>query len=178
MTEPRIPPGRRADIGFVNALVAGIAGKAVGGPPPNIFTTLARHRRIFLPWLLFAGRLMPGGTLPRADTELVILRVADLCDCTYERRHHERIGRRAGLSEEEIERVERGPAADGWTPRQRTLLTAVDELHATRTLSDDTWAALRAELPKDRHAIELCLLAGHYEMLAMTINALRIQPER
>jgi alkylhydroperoxidase family enzyme len=74
--------------------------------------------------------------------------------------------------------VKQGPAAEGWTPRRRTILTAVDELHATRTLSDETWAALRSELPNDRHAIELCLLAGHYEMLAMTINALRIQPER
>ena len=25
--------------------------------------------------------------------------------------------------------------------------------------------------------IELCLLIGHYEMLAMTLNALRVQPE-
>ena len=29
----------------------------------------------------------------------------------------------------------------------------------------------------EREAIELCLLAGHYEMLATTIKALRIQPE-
>ena len=37
-------------------------------------------------------------------------------------------------------------------------------------IEDDLWAALRAELP-DVELIELCLLVGHYEMLAMTINA-------
>jgi AhpD family alkylhydroperoxidase len=178
MNQPRIPPGRRADIGFVNALIAGAAGLRTGGRPPNIFTTLARHRRIFRPWLRFAARLMPRGTLPRADTELVILRVADNCKCAYERGHHERLGRAAGLSTEEIARAAEGPEAEGWSRRHRTILTAVDELHASRTLADDTWAALRAELPDDRHAIELCLLVGHYEMLAMTINALGIQPER
>jgi hypothetical protein len=30
----------------------------------------------------------------------------------------------------------------------------------------------------DRDCIELCLLVGHYVMLAMTIAALRIQPEK
>jgi len=47
-------------------------------------------------------------------------------------------------------------------------------LHAERTLSDETWAAVRGELD-ERGAIELCLLVGHYEMLAMTLNALNVQ---
>ncbi|MCW3066912.1 MAG: 4-carboxymuconolactone decarboxylase [Solirubrobacterales bacterium] len=175
---PRVRPGRRADIGLVNTVITGVAGRVVGGRAPNIFTTLARHRRLFRAWMRFAGRLMPGGTLPRQDTELVILRVSDNCRCAYERDHHERIGRRVGLSDEEIARVAEGPDAPGWTPRQVALLRAVDELHAERTLSDPAWAALRAELPDDRQAIELCLLVGHYEMLAMTINALRVPLDR
>jgi AhpD family alkylhydroperoxidase len=171
---PRILPGRRADIGPLNSVIVGIAGRAVGGRAPNVFTTLARHRRLFRAWLRFAGRLMPFGTLPRADTELVILRVSDNCRCAYERDHHERMGRRAGLSDEEIARVAEGPDAPGWTPRQLALLRAADELHASRTLGDEAWAALRAELD-ERGAIEFCLLVGHYEMLAMTLNALRVQ---
>ena len=43
-------------------------------------------------------------------------------------------------------------------------------------IEDDLWAALRAEHP-DVELIELCLLVGHYEMLAMTINSLGIQPD-
>jgi len=151
-----------------------VIGRATRGRPPNVFTTLARHRRLFRAWLRFAGRLMPFGTLPRKDTELVILRVADNTRCAYERDHHERMGRRVGLTAEEIARTPDGPDAPGWTPRQRTLLRATDELHAERTLSDETWAAVRGELD-ERGAIELCLLVGHYEMLAMTLNALNVQ---
>ena len=173
---PRIAPGDRRAIGPVNALIARAIGLATRTGPPNVFTTLARHRGLFRRWLLFAGGLMPGGRLPRADTELVILRVAHLCDCEYEWQHHERLAARAGLDRSAVERAREGPDADGWTDRQRLLLTAVDELHDRRQVGDATWDALAAML-SPRDLIELCMLAGHYEMLAMTINSLRIQPD-
>src|SRR4051794_41434490 len=126
---PRIAPGTRAEIGVVNWVIARIAARATGGGPPNFVTTLGRHRGLFRRWLFFAGGLMPGGKLPRADTELVILRVSDNTGCAYERSHHERLGRKAGLSAEEVERVRSGPDAPGWTPRQQALLRACDEMH-------------------------------------------------
>jgi alkylhydroperoxidase family enzyme len=175
--EPRVTPGSPRQIGAIATVISRTAGRALRTGPPNVFTTLARHRRLFLPWLFFAGRLMPGGRLPRPDTELVILRVAHLCGSEYEWRHHERIGKRVGLSEDDIERVRSGADAGGWSGRQTLLLRAVDELHSTRNISDELWAGLRAEL-SDAELIELCMLTGHYEMLAMTLNALRVQPER
>jgi AhpD family alkylhydroperoxidase len=173
---PRIAPGNRAQIGLVNYALAKLVGLATGGPPPNVFTTLARNRKLFRRWLWFAGGLMPGGRLPRRDTELVILRVAHNTRCEYERGHHEHLGRRAGLSAEEIARVREGAAAPGWSPRQALLLRAADELHADGRIGDPLWAELAAELD-DRLLIELCLLIGHYEMLAMTLNTLRVQPD-
>jgi AhpD family alkylhydroperoxidase len=173
---PRIAPGTAADVGRVNWLIARAIGLATRGEPPHVFTTLGRHRRLFRRWLRFAGALMPGGKLPRADTELVILRVAHNCDCEYEWGHHERLGKRAGLSAGDIQRVRAGADAGGWTPRQALLLRAADELHETRTMSDELWGALRPLL-NDQELIELCMLIGHYEMLAMTLNALCVEPE-
>jgi AhpD family alkylhydroperoxidase len=169
---PRIAPGDRRQIGLVATVFSRIAGRAMRTGPPNIFTTLSRHRGLFFPWLLFAGRLMPRGKLPRADTELVILRVAHLCGCEYEWSHHERIGQRVGLSAGDVARVRDGAAA--FSGRRALLLRAVDELHDTRDISDETWEGLRAEL-SDVQLIELCMLAGHYEMLAGTLNALRVE---
>ena len=172
--KPRIAPGTRSQLGFVNSLIAGALGRATGGPPPHIFTTLGRHRGLFRRWLWFAGGLMPGGKLPRADTELVILRVAHVTGCDYEWDHHQRIGRGAGLSGEEIERVRSGPEAAGWNERRRLLLRAVDEIHSAGEIGDALWAELAAELDEER-LIELCLLIGHYEMLAATLKSLRVQ---
>ncbi len=173
---PRIAPGKRAQIGAVNSAIVWALGRATGGEPPHIFTTLARHRGLFRRWLWFAGGLMPGGKLPRADTELVILRVAHNTGSEYEWGHHERIGQKAGLSAEEVQRVRSGPAAEGWSPRQRLLLRAADELHSEGRIGDALWAELAAELDEVR-LIELCMLIGHYEMVAMTLESLRVQPE-
>jgi AhpD family alkylhydroperoxidase len=173
-TAPRIAPGTPAQIGRRNTAITRLLGAATGGPPPNLFTTLARHRKLFRPWLRFAGTLMPGGTLPRIESELTILRVAHLTGCAYEWHHHERLGARAGLTTEDIARVREGADPKGWTPRQALLLTAVDELHRDGRIGDALWAQLTPEW-SDTELIELCLLTGHYIMLAMTINSLGIQ---
>ena len=172
----RIAPGSARDIGLLNAAIARLLGAATGGGPPHLFTTLARHRRLLRKRLRFAGALMPGGVLARADSELLILRVAHNSGCDYEWRHHERIARTAGLSPEQIERVRKGHRAVGWSPRQELLLRAADELHAERMVSDQLWEQLR-RLMSDAELIELCMLVGHYEMLAMTLNALRVEPD-
>lgn len=176
-SSPRITPGTRADVGALTYAVARVSGRVTGTTPPNLFLTLGRHRKLFRGWLRFAGRLMPGGTLPRRETELVILRVAQLTDCRYELEHHQRLGRRAGVTEADIARLAEGPTATGWSGRERVLLSAVDELHERRDLSDATWAGVREHLD-ERGTIELVLLIAHYEMLATTITTLRIQPDR
>jgi alkylhydroperoxidase family enzyme len=170
VTSPRIAPAAPHELRPVDRVLVGLLGGA------NVFTTLARHRGLFRRWLLFAGALMPGGRLPRAETELLILRVAHNCGSAYEWSQHELIARTAGLSAAEVERVRAGADAAGWSPRQALLLRAADELHATRTISDALWAELRPQL-SDAELIELCMLVGHYEMLAMTLNALAVQPD-
>ena len=176
MTEPRIAPGSRDDLGLLTWGATRIAGRALRTEPPKLFTIMGRHRGLLRGWLFFAGRLMPGGKLPRRDTELVILRVAHLRDCAYEHHHHVRLGKRAGLTGADLARVEEGPGAPGWTPREEAILTAVDELHATGDLGDATWQRLQGFL-SERDLIELVLLAGHYEMLATFIGTLRIAPD-
>jgi AhpD family alkylhydroperoxidase len=155
--------------------ISRISGRVSGTGPPNLFLTLGRHRRLFLGWLHFAGRMMPGGRLPRRTTELVILRVAHLRSCTYEWEHHVHLAKRAGLDAADVARLQAGPDDEAWPAQDRAVLRAVDELHATQDLSDETWRAL-GHLD-DRQRIELLLLVGHYEMLATAINVLRVEPD-
>ena len=173
----RIEPGGRDELGLVGWTVARASGLVTGTEPPNLFRVLGRHRKLFRGWLRFAGRLMPGGTLPRREKELVILRVAHLTGCAYEQEHHRRLARRAKISPGEVDRVAVGPGSPGWSQRERLLLEATDELHHHHDLTDDTWAALRAHLD-DRGLIELVLLVAHYEMLATVIGTLRIPLDR
>lgn len=174
MSEPRVTPGSLRDIGLINWIVAAGSARVSGTKDPlNLFRVLGRAKGLSHGWLHFAGRMMPGGKLPRRDTELVINRVAYLADCTYEQAHHRSMGKRVGLTDAELDRVPDGPDADGWTDRQRTLLVATDELDATGNLADATWDRLRREL-NEREAIEFLMLAAHYRMLATVINTLRV----
>ena len=69
---------------MVTWVIAAVSGRVTGTGPPNLFLVLGRHRKLLRGWLRFAGRLMPGGTLPRRETEIAIVRVAHLRQCTYE----------------------------------------------------------------------------------------------
>lgn len=145
---------------------------------PQVFLLLMRHRTLFRPWLRFASRLMPYGTLDRRDSELVILRVGWNCRSRYEWGQHVQIGLRSGLSAQEIARVAKGPDASGWSDRQALLLRATDDLHRDRRIGDETWRALSAHY-KEKQLIEIGMLAGHYEMLAGVLNSvgLPLEPE-
>jgi len=174
---PRVAPGSRRDVGWFTWAFSWASGRVAGTDRPNIFLTLGRHPKLFRGWLRFAGRLMPGGTLPRRETELVILRVAHLCDNAYEFDHHVRLGAKAGVRPAEVERVREGPEADGWSDRERAILRTVDEQVTTGDVTDETWRDLRGHL-SERTTIELLFLAGHYQMLAGVLTTLRVQPDR
>ena len=172
----RVRAGDRRAVGLFTWLLARASGTVTGTRPPRLFLVLGKHRRLFHGWLFFAARLMPGGLLPRRETELVILRVAHLRGSEYEFEQHRRLGRRAGVGTQDVDRLLAGPTAAGWSDRERVLLAATDQLLAERDLDDDTWAAVRRHL-SEREAVELCLLVGHYDMLATVINVLRIPPD-
>jgi AhpD family alkylhydroperoxidase len=174
---PRVAPGGRREVGRFAWGFSRLIGVAARTNPPNLFLTMARRPRLFRSWLRFAGRMMPFGKLPKRDTELVILRVAHLRSCAYEFEQHVRIGKRAGVTVEDVERVRQGPAAEGWTPHERVVLTATDELHDRQDLTDGTWTELRAEYA-EADVVEFVLLVGHYEMLATFLLTLRVEPDR
>jgi alkylhydroperoxidase family enzyme len=176
LDQPRVPPGKGRQLGLFARGFVPLMRRQSKGRTVNIFATLGRNKRFFRPWLMFAGRLMPRGTLPRADTELVILRTAINCRARYEWEQHQSIARRAGLDDADVERVRQGPAAEGWSERQAAILAAVDELHADQFLSDATWERASSHLSPEQ-MLELCMLTGHYEMVAMTLNSAGVQIE-
>src|SRR5205823_3662505 len=110
------------------------------------------------------------------DRELLILRTGWRCRAEYEWGQHTLIGRGAGLSDDEIQRIKAGPDAPGWDPFDATLLRVVDELHDDGCISDATWAALAAHYD-ERQLIEAPMVVGHYHLVSFVLNSLGVQRE-
>lgn len=175
MEQPRIAPGGLKELGLVNYGFSALAGRVIGGKKPNVFTTLGRQRSLFRGWLYYSGKLMPGGKLPRRESELVILRIATIRECEYERRHHVRLGRRAGVTPAQIDHLA-DDTWSGWTPREQAFFAAVDQFVDDKFLDDATWARLSEHLDEPE-LIEFLLLCGQYDSLATVLLTLRVQPE-
>lgn len=173
----RIPPLAPAERGITSRVVdwgTRVIGKV---EPRNIFLTLQHSPRLFWPWMLFASRLMPYGRLDALDRERVILRVAWLCRSQYEWGQHAEIAAKLGLPAAELPWIAEGPSASGWNEHQRQVLKAVDEFHAARLVSEETWQAL-AKTYSPALMLELLMLIGHYEMLAGVLNSVGVEMER
>lgn len=163
---------------MLDHLVALAAGALQRTEPVRLFTEMGRHPRLFRAWLPFAATLLLLGDLPGRDTELVVLRTARNASSDYEWLQHRDLAARRGLRAEVIEALTEDGAAsdDRLSERQQALVAAVDELHAGRTLTDPAKARLERHLG-ERQVLELCVLVGHYELLAMVLNTRRCEPE-
>ncbi len=149
--------------------------KVADAPAANIFATLVRHPGLFRRWLPFGGKLL-AGKLPARDRELLILRTAHLCRAEYEWGQHRLLGLRAGISEQEVERVREGAQAEGWDEFDAALLRAADELHAQSQIEDATWATLAGSYDESQ-LIEVPMLVGHYHLVAFALNSLGVELE-
>ena len=140
----------------------------------NLLATLVRHPRLTRAFLRFNNHLLFTSTLSPRLRELAVLRVAHLTDCTYEWTHHVNMGRETGLTDEQIDGIQRGEATDDL---DRAVLRAVDELQDKATVSDATWAALSDHLD-ERQLMDLVFTIGCYGALAMAINTFGVEPDQ
>lgn len=144
--------------------------------PLNILATIARHPSLLEPFLAWSATLALQGELLRRDSEMLALRAAWNCRSPFEWGHHVLYARSAGLSDEEIERIARGPESPGWGPEDAGLLRAADELHAGQDLSPETWARLRPRF-SDAQLVEIPFVVGQYTMLSMVANSTGVPVE-
>jgi len=173
IASPRVPSGSRRELGLIGWLFCKLTARTWGVPEFHLFTTLAQHRRLFWSWVPFSGVLLYIGRLPKKDAEVVILRIGHQRGCQYELQQHQRLALRRGIDETTQAQIFAWPGSDGLTDRDRTLLTAVDELLGTRMMSAQTWELLSRYLDR-RQLIEFVTLVGQYDALAMTLNTLGV----
>ena len=156
--------------------VAEIFSRGLTGPdgePLNIFGVLAHHPAMLKRWLVFATHILSKNTLNARDREILILRTAWNCRSRYEWGQHVLIGRECGLTDEEIETIKTGSTHSSWSPTERLLLEAADELHRVQALSDATWSGLTHSYSTEQ-VLDVVATVGNYHLVAMFLKSLRV----
>lgn len=182
---PRLLPLDRQSVAEeVQATTQRLRGGVVADMPPlpldaipEIMFTMCRfpdlwHKMIDLTLEIQGAKAKLG----LRDRKLAILRTGWLCQAPYEFGEHVNQARRAGLTQDEIERIRLGSSAEEWSEDDRSILRAVEELHGDNMISDETWAQLSRRL--DEHQlVELLVLVGQFVATAYFQNSLRLRLE-
>jgi alkylhydroperoxidase family enzyme len=135
---------------------------------------MLRHPALAKAFLTFNNHVATGSTVSKRIRELLILRIGWLRRSEYEFVQHLLLGRKAGLSEAELERVQLGADAPGWSDEDADLLRAVDELHGDGAcIEDATWARLRTRFDTPQ-ILDIIFAVGCYDLLAMVFNSARV----
>ncbi len=113
--------------------------------------------------------------LSRKLLELTILRTATMMDCAYELDHHVPLGKRAGLSEQQIAALKDWrPHAALFTPQEQALLAFVDGICDGGNVSDATYADVERHFPTQQ-IVELAHCATSYYANALFVKTFRLQ---
>ena len=144
---------------------------------PVVMELFAHHVPVGESFMRFTDVLASdNSTLEARVRELLILRVAWRTGSGYEWNQHHRMGGDEGLTPAQLAAVAEGPADPVWTPEERALLTAADEMIDQFEVSDATWNAL-ADAFEPAQIFELLFVVGGYLALAAVLNSIGLRGE-
>ncbi|WP_067902361.1 carboxymuconolactone decarboxylase family protein [Nocardia vaccinii] len=159
----------------------GLADRYLSGAPdappmPNVLGILGHHIELGSAWLAYNGALLERPAIEPRYRELLILRVAWRSRAVYEWTQHARLALDCGLTAAQVEAVADGPEDPIWSPVERLLLSAADQLLDRYRVEDETWAGLAHHFDA-RQLIEILFVAGSYLCLALVFNSVGLQPD-
>jgi alkylhydroperoxidase family enzyme len=140
----------------------------------NAMGVLAHHPELTTAYNQLIRHALYFTTLTPRQRELLVLRVAHLRDATYEWAQHVYQAGVAGLAPDEVARVCDGSSAPEWSPLERALLSAADELVADARIGEETYGALSAELDTQQ-IMDVVFTVGAYEVFAMAMRTFDVE---
>jgi 4-carboxymuconolactone decarboxylase len=159
----------------------------VGGPrPASVFSFLDGEGRLLGPFNAMLHSPAVGGPLQelgaalrfrtsftKREREIATLVIAAQARSDYEWYAHERIGRKAGLTEAELTALRTGADPVLADARERIVYEATRALAADGDLSAPMFAEATASLGRAA-VVELVTLVGYYSALALQLKVFRV----
>lgn len=147
-----------------------------GGQMLNLYRMLLHSPPVADGWRALATAVRQQAALDDRLRELVICQVARLTGSDYEWGQHEPLARDHGVPAAVVAALPDWRGVDGLEDRDRAVLAYVEAVTTAIEVDDETFAAVRAQLP-DRELVELTVTAAFYAGIARFLAALRVDPE-
>lgn len=136
--------------------------------------TFARHPKLNEARMHRSNFINRISKLQPRHREMFILRIGWNCRSEYEWAQHVGVVGRAREHGLDPVRIAEGSTAPGWTPLERAILRAVDELYRDALISDRTWADLSGTYDTEM-LMSGVMTASSYRATSMSLNAYGVQ---
>lgn len=147
----------------------------LGADKMNLYRVIGHNPKMLASWIEFAYSLRRDCTTSRVLRELMILRGAQVVGSAYEWSQHLRMGRKAGVTEAQIQDLQFWRESPQFSPPERAALAFTESMMAGDT-SDEVFAELRKHF-NPSEIIELAFTAAFYAMVPRFLNAMRVPIE-
>jgi alkylhydroperoxidase family enzyme len=162
---------------FPESVVERFLSTAPDAPPvPNVLATMLHNPALAGPWLVYNNVILFDTAIGHRARELMVLRVAWRTRSRYEWVQHVQLAARFGIERDDIDAIAGGVDRDSWSPLERDLVAATDQLIDRYRIDDETWSRLAKHLD-ERQLVELVFVVGSYTCLAMAFNSFGLQVE-
>jgi len=145
-------------------------------PPVNLLRTVMHQPPVGKIIGDAIDALVFSGVLDARLREIAILRVGWRIGAAYEWGHHYTIGRRVGLSDEEITAIQTADAEVLGT-RERCVVRLVDEVLDGVSVTPETLREAQELLGDDRALLELVMIPGCYRAIGTVLLSFEIPLE-
>ncbi len=144
-------------------------------PPLNVFRMVAGTRRGLRPFLQLGAAAL-SSSMDARRREIAVLRVAHATNAGYERAQHERLGRLAGVTEEEIVAIASEEPVLSLDDEANLICRVADEVSRDVRLSDEALEQL-IDRYGPREASDVILLVSYYNMVSRFLESTRVELE-
>ena len=145
------------------------------GTPGDYWTTFALVPDIVvMAYNTLLPMLQPGRKLDPKLRELVILRTGIVGDSKFEYSQHMKVARTVGVPEEKLAAIKGWKTSDLFTPVERAVMAATDEILSLNRVEDETFAALHQHL-SDPEILELFVVSALWRMHGLIVRALHLE---
>lgn len=151
------------------------AAETLKRTPINVLRMVSHSEEGLRAFSGMGNAILGKSTLDQVLKELAILRVGNLVGAKYEIHHHERIAKRAGMSEAQLEGSRKGAGVAGLSDDDKLVIAFCEEYNE-KGVSEATFEKAKARF-SHAELVDLALACGYYGLVSRFLNTFGVDIE-